>query len=1585
MRPAGDPEEGSAEPGHGAAVWTMPPVRGHMEEDEGELGTTYRVRPMPDPVHLPGSGRAVPRPRNTAPEGRGEPEKKPGRRPSGWVGRGRVSGDGCAILAGDVPHMVPGPALGRSRSRQDGRGGRRQDAVCIPPSPCPGTWPDRGAVGDDQEVPDRAPAKRCGVGGREGEEEGPDTLQSGMARRTTPMARMHDYPVVWKQAGAAESGESGREGPPPCGRTGRGLPPHRATPQRARHARHGPSPPPSCHHGPHMLRATSKLSHLLKKAMINAAGTFRGACATAPAWPSGMKAATNRIFGRTAVGIIVIYGNVRSGDMQFKRDKKKHACLILSIMIMVTGGLTFAIPGAEPASAEDMVISHNPNAPVITLSGDSIFVVYLGEETYHEPGATCVDNLGDSLPVSNNSATTVRDGTSGVYTVTYSCTDSSNNRAAPVTRTVYVLNPITPTLIVNGPWYVQVPIGIQYNDAGARCVDFGDVDPTLTTSSTVDTSRMGTHVVTYTCTDEDGNQVKKVRLVAVTRPDTVPPVLEINGSTPDSVSQGNAYSDPGVTCTDNMDPAPRVLINDTVDTTTPGTYTITYTCQDSSGNSATPVIRIVNVMPGPVNAAPTVTLNGGSTITIMVGGTYHEQGATCTDDTDPNVPASILGAVDTTTPGTYTITYTCQDSSGNSATPVIRIVNVMPGPVNAAPTVTLNGGSTITIMVGGTYHEQGATCTDDTDPDPTLTIRGSEDVDTSTVGTYSVTYICTDATQNLSVEITRTISVIPSAANGDPVLMLNGDSEVWLSRGGTYYEQGATCTDDTDPNPQVSILGAVDTTTLGTYTITYTCQDSSGNTAAPVARTVNVDDRLVLRTVTVDNWDDGVLTLSVTGQTAVPGVTLHADRPIAGFPMGVHAAFGTGLIDDSIEISDITLYGEVTFTLMSTYAGQVTSNSETVAIPQALGLTNVELGTHPEEEDHEWIESELALTINGTVGVSEVALVAYDVAGNGTIAETIPLAINRTTGSIDTVEHVLTNISLAGKTVQFELMSGGVSSPGMVGEIDIPAILRLESIEIVPHDDKDPKSTWDPTNERLNMVIVGRENVTEGAEISLVARTADGYALVDDDAGTLAGGKDTVILDDIRITGDTVFRLNYTDASGNSTMSNAKSLNIPEVLTLSNVKVGKEWTSSGLSLNITGTELVNNDSASPIVIELNRGGGVLDTITSGNLTEGMIRTLTDTSYAGERVKFQLWYKNADDQIVISELPGRVSIPPIALKLDEVNTSHWTAYSDGSTQMWVTPEGSVGSFGNEDILLKAKHGNTWRTVGAGTINNNTDSEITDSALLLVGVYKGPVQFRMDVGSISSNTVTADVPPALAVESAVVPSGWTADKDSYRLPLEITGYANATGSVTVRAAGSSDEIGGTGNTILGGTVSLTPADEDYTFEADGAYVTNSTASNEVISFWMNLDSESLVESFLYNVTIPSALILDDLTVGEWNTLGKLKVDVAGRAFLPGVDTVVLAMYTSMAEAEKGSLALAPEGFPRVGIANAITDTVNADGSFAISEELFLSNEDLAERTVYLRLEASGTDETGEARDFMIHSDAYRVQLPPIAGGR
>lgn len=72
---------------------------------------------------------------------------------------------------------------------------------------------------------------------------------------------------------------------------------------------------------------------------------------------------------------------------------------------------------------------------------------------------------------------------------------------------------------------------------------------------------------------------------------------------------------------------------------------------------------------------PILTLNGNNNITLQVGDTYTELGATALDDVDGNVSVDINGSVDSYRVGRYTIAYTATDSSNNSITQT-RIVNV---------------------------------------------------------------------------------------------------------------------------------------------------------------------------------------------------------------------------------------------------------------------------------------------------------------------------------------------------------------------------------------------------------------------------------------------------------------------------------------------------------------------------------------------------------------------------------------------------------------------------------------------------------------------------------------------------------------------------------------------------------------------------------------------------------------------------------------------------------------------------------------------------------------------------------------------
>ena len=74
--------------------------------------------------------------------------------------------------------------------------------------------------------------------------------------------------------------------------------------------------------------------------------------------------------------------------------------------------------------------------------------------------------------------------------------------------------------------------------------------------------------------------------------------------------------------------------------------------------------------------------------------------------------------------------------------------------------ITLLGNDLLTIEVGSTYTNAGATATDNYDGDLTSSIIVTGVVDTSTVGTYILSYDVTDANSNVATTVTRTVNVV---------------------------------------------------------------------------------------------------------------------------------------------------------------------------------------------------------------------------------------------------------------------------------------------------------------------------------------------------------------------------------------------------------------------------------------------------------------------------------------------------------------------------------------------------------------------------------------------------------------------------------------------------------------------------------------------------------------------------------------------------------------------------------------------------------------------------------------------------------
>ena len=168
------------------------------------------------------------------------------------------------------------------------------------------------------------------------------------------------------------------------------------------------------------------------------------------------------------------------------------------------------------------------------------------------------------------------------------------------------------------------------------------------------------------------------------------------------------------------------------------------------------------------------------------------------------------------------------------------------------PVITLLGDATVTIEKDTTYNDAGATANDNIDGDISSNIQINNSVNTNTSGTYSITYNVSDSAKNQAIEITRTVIVTipatppptlpPAIDSTKPVITLLGDSTVNIIKDTNYSDAGATASDNKDGNitSNIVINNPVDTALIGTYLITYDVNDSSGNSAVQVTRTLNV-------------------------------------------------------------------------------------------------------------------------------------------------------------------------------------------------------------------------------------------------------------------------------------------------------------------------------------------------------------------------------------------------------------------------------------------------------------------------------------------------------------------------------------------------------------------------------------------------------------------------------------------------------------------------------------------------------------------------------------------------------------------------
>ena len=563
--------------------------------------------------------------------------------------------------------------------------------------------------------------------------------------------------------------------------------------------------------------------------------------------------------------------------------------------------------------------------PVITIIGSNPATVLLGN-VYTDDGATATDNLDGDITSSIVTTNNVNTSSLGTYNVIYNVQDSAGNYAGTVFRTVQVISGSTITHMSDTTsssgqsTYSGRPIHAEYVSASSQLVgdsintmtvqlrksgtptglaEIGVFNSDLSTKmlfSTLDVSTVAGSYADYTFSLPSGqsytiqaddrigvkytggdstNYISVMRDIDAADPfdgtnayhtyyttswasytdrdlymtlvgagtptggDTTPPVITLLGSNPESVQYNSSYVDIGATATDDTDGdlTSSIVTSNPVDTSVIGAYTVTYNVDDSSGNAASQVTRTVNVVD---NTIPTVLASPPE-------GLYNSTQNITLTASDPSIIYYTTNGDDPTTSSPI---YNSPISVGSSKVLKFfaKTLTGNSGPITTAtytidtisPVITINGNSFETVDVFSTYVDAGATANDNLDGNLTSSIVTTDPVDTSVLGTYTVTYNVFDSAGN-SGTATRTVGVVDQIP---PVITVLGLNPTNVNLNSTYVDEGATALDNYDGDVTSSIIVAnnVDTSVIGNYTVTYNVKDSSENQTPEVTRYVNVID-----------------------------------------------------------------------------------------------------------------------------------------------------------------------------------------------------------------------------------------------------------------------------------------------------------------------------------------------------------------------------------------------------------------------------------------------------------------------------------------------------------------------------------------------------------------------------------------------------------------------------------------------------------------------------------------------------------------------------------------------------------------------
>ena len=472
------------------------------------------------------------------------------------------------------------------------------------------------------------------------------------------------------------------------------------------------------------------------------------------------------------------------------------------------------------ASATQIVSVIDTVAPSISAPSDIMIEATSADENSADLGDPTAGDLVEVRSISNDAPNYYP---IGMTTITWNATDSSGNTASD-TQIISIVDTTIPEITSPEDIVAEAtgPEGEQISLGEAVASDLIGIESI--TNDAPDVFPIGETIITWTATDLYGNTAQSSQNITIL--DTISPILTapeditVQAQDPSSntVDIGSAQAEDAVGVVS--------ITNNSPESYPVGETEITWTATDAAGNTAT-ATQTITVTD---DVAPIITAPED----IIIEATSAEQntvsliGAAATDAV--GVVSISNDAPDNFLVGETIVTWTASDAAGNHATDtqLVTITDTTPPVLNAPSSITVEASNELSNAIDyGT-----ATATDQVGIDSIH----NDAPDVFPLGLTSITWTASDAAGNEDSAIQQVIvsDTIAPQITSPPDIVLEASSDANSVDLGNAQASDAVVLDSVYND-------APDAFPLGDTLVTWTAQDSSGN-SANATQTVSIID-----------------------------------------------------------------------------------------------------------------------------------------------------------------------------------------------------------------------------------------------------------------------------------------------------------------------------------------------------------------------------------------------------------------------------------------------------------------------------------------------------------------------------------------------------------------------------------------------------------------------------------------------------------------------------------------------------------------------------------------------------------------------